>query len=94
MKNEIMNPHHFDWYKFIDKLVGPEGCNFRDGEKGTTWNCKGGHDKSLSRKILLKYWKGVSLLKTFAYFDDHGGHCDCEVVFNVCHEGKPEDGHA
>jgi hypothetical protein len=77
---EPILPRHPRWEEFIERLAGPEGCDFTD----TTWTCFGGEDKRFSRKILADM--GLSELAiqlSLAYFEDHGGYCDCEVVFNV-----------
>ena len=84
---EIMNTNHKDWEKFCELLEGEEGCNFvqKDPKDIYTlsWNCKGGTDKSLAKKILEKYFPNIDIDKTFEYFDEHGGYCDCEILFNV-----------
>jgi Protein of unknown function (DUF2695) len=72
-------PRHPRWEEFLDRLYGPEGCNFK-----TTWTCFGGTDKRFSREILTRM--GLSdraIAVSLAYFEDHGGYCDCEVVLNV-----------
>lgn len=73
-------PRHPRWDEFIERLSGPEGCDFTD----TTCVCAGGTDKRLSRRILARM--GLSeraIAISLAYFEDHGGFCDCEVVLNV-----------
>ena len=74
-----VSPRHPRWEEFLDRLRGPEGCNFQ-----TTWTCYGGTDKRYSRRILA----GMGLTQreieaSLAYFEDHGGYCDCEVVMNL-----------
>ncbi len=77
---EPILPHHPRWEEFIDRLSGPEGCNFT----GTKWTCFGGEDKRFSRRILADMGLPEDAIAvSLAYFEDHGGHCDCEVVFNV-----------
>ena len=73
-------PRHPRWEEFIERLCGPEGCNFTD----TSWTCHGGTDKRFCRRILAAM--GLSeraILVSLAYFEDHGGFCDCEVAFNL-----------
>jgi hypothetical protein len=37
-----MTPEHPRWTEFVDRLTGPEGCDFRPDEvAGATWNCDG-----------------------------------------------------
>jgi hypothetical protein len=67
------------------RFRGPEGCDFKKDEKGeTTWRCNSGgavmpHEYSI--KLLQRF--GARVTKSLLYFEAHGGHCDCEVVFNV-----------
>ena len=79
----VMTPEHSRWEEFCKRLAGPEGCNFKTGAKhGTTmWKCAGGDDKTFATKILKAM--GMSVAASLAYFDEHGGHCDCEILFNV-----------
>lgn len=72
---------HPRWTEFLDRLAGPEGCDFK--EDGS-WRCAGGYDKTYATAIM----RDMGLSETeIAYslvdFEDHGGHCDCEILFNV-----------
>lgn len=81
---EILTPDHPRWLEFVNKLLGPEGCNFwQDGDGETHWQCDG--DLSNARKILRKHFPEVNIDKTLEYFQENGGICDCEIVFNVSH---------
>ena len=84
---EKMTPEHKDWKKFCELLEGPEGCNFRQKDSEdintVTWNCKGGKDKSLAKTILKKHFSNIDIEETMNYFEEHGGYCDCEILFNV-----------
>ncbi|MBO0684387.1 MAG: DUF2695 domain-containing protein [Candidatus Dormibacteraeota bacterium] len=76
---QLILPRHPRWEEFIDRLSGAEGCNFQ-----TSWTCYGGRDKRFSRRILARMGLTEEAIKVcLAYFQDHGGHCDCEVVFNL-----------
>jgi len=80
---EVMTPENPRWSKFIELLEGPEGCNFKkDKKRAYTWKCKGGTDKSYAIAI-LKEMGNIDIDASVEYFDEHGGHCDCEIVFNV-----------
>jgi len=80
---EIMTPDNFRWVEFCERLEGPEGCDFRKDEKGEiTWKCSGGTDKSKA-KAIMESMGNIDINKSCAYFDAHGGHCDCEILFNV-----------
>jgi hypothetical protein len=86
MGREVMKPGHPRWAEFRDRLEGPEGCDFtqKDPEdiNTVTWNCAGGEDQSLARAVLEKTGD-IDIEASLAYFSDHGGHCDCEILFNV-----------
>jgi hypothetical protein len=79
---KTMTPRHPLWKKFAERLDGPEGCNFKDINGKFTWSCKGGMDKSKA-KAILESMADIDVEKSLAYFDEHGGHCDCEILFNV-----------
>lgn len=82
---DAMLPEHPRWDEFLDRLEGPEGCDFKEDENGeVTWTCGGRFDKSHAHRIL----KGMGLddaaiEESFAYYTANGGHCDCEILFNV-----------
>ena len=88
-----MTPRHPRWKRFVALLEGPEGCNFRD--KGPdckdrsryTWTCNGGNDHTLARTILEGMgFSEPAIQNSLEYFTEHGGCCDCEIVFNVARE--------
>lgn len=82
-KQQIVNPQHPLWENFCERLEGAEGCDFKTDENGKiTWKCKGGMDKSKARTI-LETMENVNIDATLNYFKRHGGHCDCEILFNV-----------
>lgn len=83
-----MDTSHPRWNEFVERLEGPEGCNFHESVPGDVssvqWTCAGGNDKALATKIL----KGMNfsardISASLKFFDEHGGHCDCEILFNV-----------
>lgn len=86
---ELMTPSNPRWEEFCDRLAGEEGCNFHETIPGDTrsvvWTCKGGTDKSMASAILKDM--GFDIEKSLDYFDDHGGHCDCEILLNVDNRG-------
>jgi hypothetical protein len=85
-KINLLLPHSRQWKKFINLLSGPDGCNFREKTKGKAdyvWNCNNSAQRPFTRKILKQMGYAPAAIKeTLAYCDNHGGHCDCEVVFN------------
>lgn len=88
-RNAVMTTQHPRWREFVERLEGPEGCNFRErlddnGEpiaNDIVWDCTG-QDKGHATKI-LSTMEGIDIVGTLAYFEDHGGYCDCEILFNV-----------
>lgn len=76
---EIVKPDSPRWEEFIDRLAGPEACDFKEDD---TWKCKGGHNRDMAKRI-LEDMGDVDLIETMSYFSANGGHCDCEIVFNV-----------
>ena len=79
---EVMTPKHPRWEEFCNRLAGPEGCDFKKKPDGdATWTCAGGNDKTFATKILKAM--NMDVAASLAHFDEHGGHCDCEILFNV-----------
>ncbi len=84
----VMQPGHFRWEEFKSRLEGPEGCNFRydpehpDDADKIKWKCGGGTDKTFATAI-LSTMEGVDVAKSLAFFENHGGYCDCEIILNV-----------
>ena len=78
----ILTPGHPFWDEFCQRLEGPEGCNFRGEMPNTTWDCGGGSSLEFSKQI-LRTFLGIDVEHTLEYFRANGGHCDCEVLFNV-----------
>lgn len=67
-----MTVTHPRWDEFADRLFEALGEDL----PGT---CMG--DDTLSRRLLSLM--GADLPSSLAYFAQHGGHCDCTVLFNV-----------
>jgi hypothetical protein len=80
---EIMTPDHLQWKNFEQLLGGPEGCNFRKGKKGPIWTCGHGFERPLAGAILKKYFPQVDIAGSLAFFESHGGYCDCGILPNV-----------
>jgi len=75
---DLILPRHPRWKEFVERLAGPNGCNF--GEHG--WTCFG--DLRFTRQLLaLMGMRPAPIDVCIAYFKDHGGYCDCEVIINV-----------
>lgn len=85
MQANVMTPEHPDWEAFCDLLAGPEGCDFKntDNPDETAWKCDKSSERPLTRGILAKHFPRIDVEKTLAFFDQRGGYCDCEVIWNV-----------
>ena len=80
---KIMQPKHPRWEEFCERLNGPEGIDYKQEKDGRwTWKCSGGEDKSLATAI-LKTMPEIDIEASLKYFEDNGGHCDCEILLNV-----------
>lgn len=76
----LITPDHPLWEEFLERLCGPSGLDVRQDR----WNCSGGEDKPLCRRILLAMGRApATVAANLAYFERHGGYCDCEVWMNV-----------
>jgi len=75
--------------KFLDRLEGPEGCNFREEVKGDpdtiTWTCDGiPRSRALAKKILTNMnVTQEEQEEVLAICEANGGYCDCEILFNA-----------
>ena len=76
------------WEEFCGRLDGKEGCNFREEDGEDVWTCGGGTDKSLATAILEKMGE-IDIPASLAWFEDHGGYCDCEILFNCDRQYDP-----
>lgn len=80
----VMTTDHPRWVEFVERLGGPEACDFReDADDDLTWRCSG-HTRHQASAILRDM--GASdgdLLGTLDFFDENGGYCDCEILFNI-----------
>ena len=80
---DIMTVRNDRWKEFTSRLGGPEGCNFREDEKGIMkFDCAGGTNKDKAAKLLTDMG-GFDVDASLRYFENNGGHCDCEILFNV-----------
>jgi hypothetical protein len=75
---EPILPRHPRWDEFIERLAGPEGCDFQNDQ----WTCSG--ELELTKRILREMGLEESSIDVSAsYFKDHSAYCDCEVVINI-----------
>jgi len=83
-----MTTEHPRWSEFVEKLEGPEGCNFHRKNPADpdsiTWECAAGRDKTIASRLLKQMGAtDEEIAQSCQYFEDHGGFCDCEILFNV-----------
>src|SRR5262245_31210813 len=92
MSQTTMCPEHPEWREFCNRLGGPEGCDFQKDDDGEiTWKCSGGTDKSRAARILQAMgFPPKAVEQSCKYFEQHGGYCDCEILFNV--DPRSDDG--
>lgn len=83
---EVMTVHHPRWKEFAEALEGSRYCNFHEavpGDKSSvTWTCLRGHRRPFARALLAEMGN-FDVEASLEYFERNGGHCDCEILFNV-----------
>jgi len=88
---EILTPKNPRWDEFASGLdwMMTRGCG--EGE----WSCDGDGSGESNPEHVHRYAKtmmrnmgNVDIEGTLAYCKEHGGYCDCEILFNVSCEGK------
>ena len=78
-----MDRDHPRFSEFVDRLRGPEGCDFHRDEQGRArWKCGGGRDQGRARQI-LEAMGDVDVDASLAQFTALDGACDCEIIFNA-----------
>lgn len=75
---EVMTPKHPRWNDFLQKLQ--DACKVRDSEGRVGWVCDG---TTKNARRVLESMARIDVEKSLAYFQDFGGFCDCEIVYNV-----------
>jgi len=93
----VMTPEHVLWALFVELLERAcqfhptpepeEGFAFQSGvygDLGVAWRCPGERNRPRATAILrMMGATDEQVLAALDYFDEHGGYCDCEIVFNV-----------
>jgi hypothetical protein len=84
---EIMTPTTLRWPDFVARLE-PDLSQYRCSGDGTQLDPKTGEIAAqeqpthwLSRRLLTEMRCDVEA--SLAHFREHGGYCDCEVIYNV-----------
>lgn len=68
--DDVLTPKSRRWHNFVialGNMLAKEACD-HTLQKTTT---------------VLTYMAGINADKTLRYFQERGGHCDCEVLLNV-----------
>jgi hypothetical protein len=72
---EVLTPESPRWEQFIEKLsaaLAEDGCA---GDASDDTHCHA--------KFIIRAMGGFDIESSLAYFEDHGGYCDCEIILNV-----------
>jgi hypothetical protein len=70
-----MTPEHPRWEEFCERLAasvtlaGCHGCGHPAGHDGA--------------RAILTSMNDLDGAASLAYFREHGGHCDCEILLNL-----------
>ena len=79
-----MMPGHPRWDEFLERLEGPEGCNFTQEDPNDAetirWACQNDHSAA---RTILGTMEGVNVDASIGYFEGDRAHCDCEILFNL-----------
>src|SRR5262245_49564238 len=81
---EIMTPANPRWNEFCDDLHETMTAGLPEG----TWRCDG--DGYLNNPLVHQHAKAImtkmgniNIEASLAFFREHGGGCDCEILWNV-----------
>ena len=85
----IMTPQNPRWPEFYDRLGN---ALYVDDEH---WRCDGDGTGESDPKLVHRYAKqvmaemgNVDVEGSLAFFREHGGCCDCEILFNIAPEAQ------
>jgi hypothetical protein len=73
---EVLTTDSLRWNEFTEAL----GQIVFPGEN--ILNCN--HDHRHAKQVMSEMG-GVDIPASIEYFEEHGGFCDCEILFNVLH---------
>ena len=68
----VLTPDSPRWGAFVEEL---EALLSKHG-------CAGGTSKRWATAVMYRMGD-INVASTLAYFEDHGGYCDCEILLNV-----------
>ena len=86
MTMEILTPKSRRWDEFADALFAVTRVPGNPDE----WLCDGDAGEHVYRyaKAVMTKMGNIDIAGTLAFFREHGGYCDCEILFNV--DVRPE----
>jgi hypothetical protein len=81
---EILTPESPRWNEFVNALTATMTAGLPEGE----WHCDGDPGQAGDRahryaRQVMQNMPGVDIDGSLAFFCQHGGHCDCEILWNV-----------
>ena len=71
MSLEILTPKSSRWNEFVDALdaaLQKSGCDA---------------ETQRLAKAIMTTMPDIDVAGSLAFFEEHGGYCDCEILFNV-----------
>lgn len=74
---QILTNQDPEWQEFCEILADENHLNYQDNGRS---RCNG--EIKYAREILKDYPQ-YNLEETIKYFESHGGHCDCKILYNV-----------
>lgn len=85
--SEVLTTKHPQWDDFCDRLSRA----ITIPEEPDSWRCNGDGSWPDSDPTLVHHYSkqvmaemgGIDVDATLEFFKSRGGHCDCEVLFNV-----------
>ena len=78
MSSPVLTPQSLRWDQFAERLYAAldrEGC---DGDNRQNHELVHRHAKAIMRDM-----GNIDIAGSLAFFEDHGGYCDCEILWNV-----------
>lgn len=91
----ILTTEHERWSEFLERLEGPEGCDFTqsdpDDALSARWECSPLSVPSSKARHVLTLMGGIDVEGTLEWVKATGNHCDCEIIFNLKPFDEEED---
>ena len=81
MPSEILTPESPRWNEFCNALDVMMTAGLPEGQ----WRCTGDRGERVHHqaKQVMQKMRNVDIDGSLAFFKRNGGHCDCEILFNV-----------